>query len=168
MSVLELGAGCGIVGITLSTFYPNASRVLLTDLPEASELLTHNISLRRQTRHRPEITHEVLDWSSPLPPNVRDTDWNLILVADCTYNPDVVPDLVSTLRSVAQGGTKETVVLLAMKVRHESEMVCFDLLAENGFVIREKAVLPLPVLAGEAEQIEIFALTLSDKKGLLG
>jgi hypothetical protein len=47
-----------------------------------------------------------------------------------------------------------------MKVRHESEMVCFDLLAQAGFVVREKAVLPLPMLAGEEEQIEIFVLTL--------
>jgi hypothetical protein len=67
---------------------------------------------------------------------------------------------VSTLRSVARGSQSEVVVLLAMKVRHESEMVCFDLLAQAGFVVREKAVLPLPMLAGEEEQIEIFVLTL--------
>lgn len=159
LSVLELGAGCGIVGITLSAFYPNASQLLLTDLPEASEILRHNLSLLPSSR-RADITHEVLDWSSPLPPRVRDTTWDVVLVADCTYNPAVVPDLASTLRAVVLSSRKEVVVLLAMKVRHDSEMVCFDLLAQAGFVVREKAVLPLPMLAGEAEQIEIFVLTL--------
>lgn len=163
LNILELGAGCGIVGITLSTFYPNASQVLLTDLPEASEIITYNLSLIPARSSR-IVTHDVLDWSQPLSPKVRDTRWDLVLVADCTYNPSCVPELVSTLQSVARGGGQKaddaTVVLLAMKVRHDSEVVCFELLAEAGFVIREKAVLPLPVLAVEAEEIEIYVLTL--------
>jgi predicted nicotinamide N-methyase len=159
LNVIELGAGSGIVGITLSCFYPNATQVLLTDLPEASELLTHNISLL-PSPHSARITHSILDWSSPLPPRVSDTSWDLVLVADCTYNPDVVPDLVSTLRSLALGGKRGVVILLAMKVRHEDEMVCFDLLAQSGFVVRENVALPLPMSAGEPEQIEIFVLSL--------
>lgn len=154
LNVLELGAGCGMVGITLSTFHPNASRILLTDLPDASEILTHNLSLRPS----PAVTHAVLDWSDPLPPTVAATRWDVLLVADCTYNPSVVPDLVTTLRSAAHAPL--ATVLLAMKVRHDSEMVCFDLLASAGFVVREKATVPLPVLVGAAEQIEIFVLTL--------
>jgi hypothetical protein len=163
LNVLELGAGCGIVGITLSTFYPNTSQVLLTDLPEASEIITYNLSLLpAPSSHL--VKHDVLDWSQALSPKVKDTHWDIVLVADCTYNPSCVPELVSTLRSVALGGGQKandaTVVLLAMKVRHDSEMVCFDLLAEAGFVVREKAILPLPVLAMEAEEIEIYVLTL--------
>lgn len=52
-------------------------------------------------------------------------------------------------------------VLLAMKVRHESEMVFFELMEEGGFVVREKCSLPLPVLGGEAEEIEVFVFGLS-------
>lgn len=74
----------------------------------------------------------------------------------------MVPDLVSTLRSVVRGGKKDALVLLAMKIRHEDEMVCFDLLEQSGFMVREKAVLPLLMLAGEPEQIEIFVLTLRE------
>ncbi|KIN02160.1 hypothetical protein OIDMADRAFT_41331 [Oidiodendron maius Zn] len=155
LNVLELGTGCGIVGITLSIFYPNATQILLTDLPEASEIITHNLSLLSSSRGA-SVTHEVLDWSSPLPPRVGNINWDIVLVADCTYNPDVVPDLVSTLRSVARGGKKDVLVLLAMKIRHEDEMVCFDLLEQSGFMVKEKAVLPLLMLAGEPEQIEIF------------
>jgi predicted nicotinamide N-methyase len=160
INVLELGAGCGIVGITLSRFYPNASKILLTDLPEATEILTRNLNLCPPLGRNQQITHEILDWSSPLPPNVKNTDWNMVIVSDCTYNPGVVPDLVLTLRSIATKSQRDVVILLAMKVRHESEIMCFDLMAQSGFAVREKAVLPLPMLAGEAEQIEIFVLTL--------
>jgi hypothetical protein len=83
-----------------------------------------------------------------------------MVVADCTYNPDVVPDLVKTLRAVAEGN-KEVVVLLAMKVRHESELVFFDLMTEAGFGVVEKCGVPVPVVGGEGERIEIFVFKLS-------
>lgn len=76
-------------------------------------------------------------------------------MADCTYNPDVVPDLVKTLKSLAQGND-DVLVALAMKVRHESEMVFFELMREARFVVKEKGKLGLPVLGGEAEEIEVF------------
>jgi len=155
-NVLELGAGCGIVGITLATFFPLISKVLLTDLPEASEIIEKNLSpstLALPTSSK--ISHQVLDWSSPLPPNVADTKWDLVVVADCTYNPDVVPDLVQTLKHLEEGN-KDTIILLAMKVRHESEMGFFDLMETSGFDVKEKCKIPLPVLGGEGEEIEIF------------
>lgn len=80
------------------------------------------------------------------------------MVADCTYNPDVVPDLASTLKAVVGN---ETLVLLAMKVRHDSELIFLDLMAESGFVVDEKFALPLAVLGGEDEEIEIFVFRVS-------
>jgi len=92
-------------------------------------------------------------------------------VADCTYNPDVVPDLVGTLgrlrdsEEMGKGNGKgegngmgrgEVKVLLAMKVRHESEMVFFELMEKEGFEILERGRIPLTVLGGEGEEIEIF------------
>lgn len=79
----------------------------------------------------------------------------MVFVADCTYNPDVVPDLVKTLGRVAErsGGVR---IVVAMKVRHESEMVFFELMEERGFAVKEKAALALPVLGGEEEEIEVF------------
>ncbi|PVH83220.1 hypothetical protein DL98DRAFT_455559 [Cadophora sp. DSE1049] len=155
ISVLELGAGCGIVGITLCQFLPNISEMILTDLPEATSILMHNISLCS-----PAPNHSVLDWSQPLPAPIASTQWNLILIADCTYNPDVVPDLVQTLGRLADGN-KDLMVLLAMKVRHASEAVFFTLMKKGGWVIRESTKLPLPVLGGEEEEIEIFVFGVS-------
>lgn len=77
-------------------------------------------------------------------------------MADCTYNPDVVPDLVITLQRLAEENS-DLLILLAMKVRHESEMVFFDLMQKGGFAVREKCILPLPVVGDdEGEEIEIY------------
>ena len=68
LNILELGAGCGIVGITLSRTLPHPSQILLTDLPEAAEILTHNLSPSILPPSRTKIFHQVLDWSCPFPP----------------------------------------------------------------------------------------------------
>jgi predicted nicotinamide N-methyase len=160
LKVVELGAGCGIVGITLATLYPQISNTLLTDLPEATDIVTQNLSPSAlNSRIKSRINHQVLDWASPLPTNVKETKWDLVVVADCTYNPDVVPDLVQTLKRIGEGN-EDVVVLLAMKVRHDSEMVFFGLMDEGGFAIKEKCARPLPVLGEEDEEIEIFVFGL--------
>ncbi|KAH6678466.1 putative methyltransferase-domain-containing protein [Halenospora varia] len=166
LNIIELGSGCGIVGITLTTSFPNIKQVLLTDLPEASSILSHNTSRWVLTHPwRPKIQTRVLDWSNTYPSVVAGTEWDLVVVADCTYNPDSVPDLVGMLgncagvwdEGVVEGNEgRETLVLVAMKVRHESEMVFFGLMEGKGRVVRESIKLGLPVRGGEAEEIEIF------------
>jgi len=83
----------------------------------------------------------------------------MVIVADCTYNPDVVPHLVATLEGIAEA-SKGVLVLVAMKVRHESELVFFELMANACFIIEGKIIVPLPVLEGEGEEIEIFGFKL--------
>ncbi|PQE27252.1 upf0665 family c protein [Rutstroemia sp. NJR-2017a WRK4] len=154
INALELGAGCGIVGITLGTAFRDVTRkILLTDLSEASEILEHNLAL--STLSTSKISHKVLDWSEPLPDFVQKELWNLVLVADCTYNPDVVPDLVATLKRV-KVGNEGVLILLAMKVRHDSEMVFFEFMANEGFMVVEKGKVPVGVIGAEEEEIEIY------------
>ncbi|KAG9231716.1 putative methyltransferase-domain-containing protein [Amylocarpus encephaloides] len=160
LKVIELGAGCGIVGITLASSLSNIDQILLTDLPEASEILETNIAASRARKPAnpspsADVSHHVLDWSSPLRQPVSITKWDLVLVADCTYNPDVVPDLVSTLGKL-RAANREVLVALAMKVRHESEMVFFELMEREGWAVREKCRFRLPVLGGEEEGIEVW------------
>ncbi|KAH8808549.1 putative methyltransferase-domain-containing protein [Xylogone sp. PMI_703] len=160
LCVLELGAGCGIVGIALATYFPNSASVVLTDLPEAAEILEHNLSVAttKSSTLATKLSTQDLDWSSPLPEDIRSESkiWDLIIVADCTYNPDVVPDLVSTLSAIGKCNP-QVVVLLAMKVRHESEMVFFELMKEKGFEIRENVGVPVPLLGLDVEErIEIY------------
>jgi predicted nicotinamide N-methyase len=157
LDVLELGAGCGIVGLTLASHCDSEPTVQLTDLPEATSILDRNVTCYQQTRAKSKVNHQVLDWSiEQLPSNIASTAWNLILVADCTYNPDVVPDLVKTLKRITIGKSKEALICLAMKVRHESEMVFFDLMRDAGYGVIEKGKVILPVLGDEQQEIEIF------------
>lgn len=156
MKAVELGAGCGIVGITLAHYFPH-STILLTDLPEAEEIARHNIARNSptDTRAAARLTYRNLDWASPLPATLQAGDVDLVLVADCTYNPDVVPHLVTTLARLLERN-RQAVVLLAMKVRHDSEAVFFDLMQAEGMRVVEKLVLPLPMLGLEAQEIEMY------------
>jgi len=168
LNILELGAGCGIVGITLSGHFPS-SYILLTDLSEASSILTHNLSLlplssKTKSAATAKTSHQILNWSQPLPSTVASQSFDLIVVADCTYNPDVAPDLVNTLKAVAEGN-RDVLVLVAMKVRHESEMVFFELMSRSGFVVKEKGEIALAVLEGEDESIKIFGFQVDTKVG---
>lgn len=166
LNILELGAGCGIVGITLSQFFaPSLVSILLTDLPEAEDILSQNLSLSTLPTPLSQVsrpTHQVLDWSVPLCAEIAATNFDVVLVADCTYNPDVVPDLVKTLKTIAEGND-EVLVCLAMKVRHESEMVFFDLMNEFGWEVKEKMKVDLPVLGDEGQEVEVFVFGVGAK-----
>ncbi|KAF7879082.1 hypothetical protein EAF04_000282 [Stromatinia cepivora] len=159
INILELGAGCGIVGITLAKLFSDKiNKILLTDLPEASEILEKNISTLASKSDASlccSCSHQVLDWSTPLPEDVRNERWELVVVADCTYNPDVVPDLVQTLTKL-RDGNKGMLILLAMKVRHDSEMVFFELMEKGEFRVVERCKVPLKMVGEEGQEIEIF------------
>lgn len=155
--MLELGTGCGIVGITMAKRFPKVE-VLITDMPEAEEIATHNISMTAG-QPRPDgsfakITYQNLDWEKPMLESFRIRNLDLILVADCTYNSDVVPDLVQTLADLVKYN-QEVLILVAMKIRHYSEMVFFELMKKKNIVILNKLVLPLPLLGQDAEAIEL-------------
>jgi len=159
LNIIELGAGCGIVSLALCSSFPppSVSHLLLTDLPEAQDILSHN--LRNLRSPDESVSHTLLDWSAPLPNEVEARQWDLVLVADCTYNPDVVPDLVKTLTRLAKrkkGRGRETLVAVALKWRHDSEAVFFELMRKAEWEIREEVKIPLPVLGGERQEIEIW------------
>ena len=73
-----------------------------------------------------------------------------------------MPDLVSTLRGIAYENG-DMMVLVAMKVRHESEAVFFELMTEAGFGVVEKGEISLPVLGCEGEKIEIYGFMLGGR-----
>lgn len=141
LNVIELGSGCGIVGIGLAQTVPDCE-VTLTDLPEAEEIVNHNI-----TAMSPAIssraTFQALDWEEPLPAKIQDRLFDMILVADCTYNPDSSPALVKTLSALVKRSPK-AIIVVAMKVRHESELIFFDYMKDASLVIESHVILPLP------------------------
>ncbi|KAF2134340.1 S-adenosyl-L-methionine-dependent methyltransferase [Dothidotthia symphoricarpi CBS 119687] len=129
LHILELGTGCGTVGISLAQLLPNA-HILLTDLPEATDIVSRNIRAAKPANGS-SLTFATLDWDADLP-RYLPPSIDLVLAADCTYNPDSSPALVRTLGRLAEASTR-VVVAVAMKMRHSSEEVFFKLMEQAGF-----------------------------------
>lgn len=131
-SVLELGAGCGYVGLALSRAYPATREVLLTDLDDAATICERNIAQNSSSGSR--VSFRVFDWEdvddpqkAPLKASTGE-DWDLVVVTDCTYNPAYYDALLRTAARVVGPGT---VLLVAHKNRNAAEAEFFDRLRDG-------------------------------------
>ena len=141
LSVLELGCGCGVVGIALAQTLPDCD-VLLTDLAEVDELVARNIEIMTPAMSS-RVKFTPLDWEVALPANVQSRTFDIIIAAECIYNTDSIPPLVNTLSTlIAQ--SPQAIIVVATKFRHESERMFFDLATSAGLVQSNKTSLPLP------------------------
>ena len=121
----------------------STSDVLLTDLQEAMDILNHNVEHAKFISSRGKVATAVLDWDEPLPEIVAKQKFDLVIVSDCTYNPDSIPGLVKTLNSIAEA-SPDSLIVVSLKVRHDSEAIFFDLMAGAEFVETEHTAIPLP------------------------
>lgn len=158
LNVIELGTGCGIVGLALASIVPN-SHVLLTDTSEVSELVNVWNIPELNAAASSTVAFEILNWHEPLPTSVCSINKNLILVADCIYNADSTPALVSTISALALK-SPGALVVNATKTRHSSEAIFFTLMAEAGFVTLDRTYVAAPKGydssdAADAEWIDI-------------
>ncbi|KAI4659628.1 uncharacterized protein J4E79_006163 [Alternaria viburni] len=132
-----------MVGIAIAQTVSN-SKVLLTDLPEAREIVERNIDSAVKAPGA-SLAFMKLDWDAELPGEVQTSSepLDLILAADCTYNPDSSPALVKTLARLSRANPKVRIAI-AMKMRHSSEAVFFKLMSDAGFLETDKMEFPLP------------------------
>lgn len=135
LQVLELGTGCGVVGIALAQTIPRCS-VHVTDLEEAREIVGRNVDSATLAPGS-TVKFEVLDWDEALSREVSSRQHDLIVVSDCTYNADSMPALVRTLRALSDC-SPGCPAMIALKRRHESEEVFFGLMEEAGFKKEEQ------------------------------
>ena len=157
ITAIELGSGCGIVGIGLAQMISNYD-ILLTDLPDAQSILKQNVSCSSAAKGS-AISACVLDWELDLPPEVSERKHDMILVSDCTYNTDTIPALVNTLSKLTLISPK-AVTYLATKVRHDSETEFFKLMNDASFAARQLSAITLPNLSsqyeGDYETVDIY------------
>ncbi|OAX82941.1 hypothetical protein ACJ72_02711 [Emergomyces africanus] len=156
LRVIELGTGCGIVGIAIAQIVPHCS-VLLTDLEEVRDITSRNLEFATFARLS-SARFQVLDWDEPVPAEIAQHGYDLIVVSDCTYNADSLPALVEILTALVQM-SPSAIVLVALKKRHDSENLFFDLMKNAGFEIDSRNVVPLPSINSDNESvnIELFA-----------
>jgi Lysine methyltransferase len=148
LNVIELGAGCGIAGIALAQTVPGCS-VFLTDLPEAQEMLQKNIDIAKPAPGS-SLGLGLLEWGPVSSSAILQSDPNLVLISDCTYNADSCSALVQTLVSLAQH-SEDIKILVAMKRRHDAEAVFEYMMDQNGFKPLECTKLLVPHRASETE-----------------
>jgi hypothetical protein len=145
-NVIELGCGCGTVGISVAQAIPDCD-VILTDLAEVDELVNANIA-----RMRPAISSKVrfepLDWLEPLPERLQNRKNDLIIVSECTYNTDTLEPLVGMLCNLIVRSPK-AVIVVSTKTRHSSEAIFFDLMKNAGLIEEGSIRLPLPGRPGQ-------------------
>lgn len=156
INILELGAGCGIVGIAIAHCFPNCL-VQLTDLVEAQDILSRNTEQATPAKGS-SLQHWTLDWNKSDEIRLA-RDLDLIIVSDCTYNPDSCPNLVRTLAGLCSIAPEVT-VLIAMKRRHESESVFFDLMERAHMRELAQTTIELPhnfsTLDFEQPEVELY------------
>ncbi|KAJ8288800.1 hypothetical protein COCON_G00014590 [Conger conger] len=127
-SVLELGAGTGVVGLMAATL---GAYVTVTDLEDLQHLLQINIRDNRSLVTSGSIAAKVLKWGEDVTEFSPRPDY--ILMADCIYYEQSLGPLVKTLRDLAG---PETCVICCYEQRTmgnnpEVENTFFQLLLQH-------------------------------------
>ena len=98
---------------------------------------------------RKNMSFEVLRWEEALPPEIQKAVYDVVLLADCTYNAGSAPALVETLAAIASRSC-QTLIIVATKPRHPSESIFFELIEAAGIQLVEELSIPLPSVSGYA------------------
>ncbi|KAK0382856.1 hypothetical protein NLU13_9738 [Sarocladium strictum] len=178
--ILELGCGVGTLGIGLATLSANLSKdvletegtcnILMTDVEEAESTARSNMALFQAKfdsleKNRTKLSYDNLDWEEGrhgrFVEEIQSRAWDLIVLADCTYNSDTLQPLVDTLSALHvsnknAGATLATKVFIATKPRHDSERAFVGYMKAAGWDLCEEEVLPLPLLGREPESVELY------------
>ncbi|KAN0088916.1 putative methyltransferase domain containing protein [Tylopilus felleus] len=150
--ILELGAGTGIVAITLavlrSTLDLSAQpgSIVTTDLPSAMPILQDNIASNRALLSKCTPEAAVLDWDdAELAPPVQvqlEAGLDVIVMADVTYNTASFDALIATLSRLIQHCKQKRDgrpprVLMGYKERHPDERSLWDRAREIGLCFQQ-------------------------------
>ncbi|XP_066550670.1 protein N-lysine methyltransferase METTL21D isoform X1 [Amia ocellicauda] len=95
-TVVELGAGTGVVGLMAATL---GAHVIVTDLEDLQPLLETNIQDNAALVSSGSVKAKVLKWGEDVAEFLPPPDF--LLMADCIYYEQSLEPLVMTLRSLA-------------------------------------------------------------------
>lgn len=149
-TVLELGAGTGLPGLTASRL--GADRVILTDVGPLLPGLRTNVEANEMCG-RVEACELV--WGSDELPSrltelVGEIGVDLVLMSDVFYDPSLMGAMTKTLKMVCG---RETKIWAATEVR-DSAVECLTELASHGFEAAEVASRPLSQIIRDGSNCE--------------
>lgn len=136
-TILELGSGTGLTGITVAKL---GHSITLTDLPEITPNLEANVILNKCEDF---VDVEVLDWTNPdsfYEIKGKDIKYDTIIIADPIYSPQH-PLWVTNMICLFLKRDEEARVLLQIPLRqmYEKERaVLWDLIEERGFDVKQE------------------------------
>uniref|UniRef100_A0A9J8DGS0 Uncharacterized protein n=1 Tax=Cyprinus carpio carpio TaxID=630221 RepID=A0A9J8DGS0_CYPCA len=117
-SVLELGAGTGLLSVVITLL---GAKLTATDLPEILSNLRYNLNKNTRGRRRHEPLVAELYWGHKLDETYpRSThQYDYVLATDVVYHHDFLAELLVTMRHFCQQGTT---LVWANKVRYASDL----------------------------------------------
>uniref|UniRef100_A0A8C1YWC7 Si:ch73-244f7.3 n=1 Tax=Cyprinus carpio TaxID=7962 RepID=A0A8C1YWC7_CYPCA len=117
-SVLELGAGTGLLSVVITLL---GAKLTATDLPEILSNLRYNLNKNTRGRRRHEPLVAELYWGHKLDETFpRSThQYDYVLATDVVYHHDFLAELLVTMRHFCQQGTT---LVWANKVRYASDL----------------------------------------------
>ncbi|GLD72419.1 protein-lysine N-methyltransferase EEF2KMT isoform X1 [Lates japonicus] len=111
-TVLELGSGVGLTGITICrSCSPN--RFVFSDChPSVLQKLRANVQLNGLTEQEtPTVSVEELDWTAATEEQLRQIGADTVIAADVVYDPDVVGHLVKLLSQILKRSSSPEVFI---------------------------------------------------------
>lgn len=115
-TVLELGSGCGLVGIAAMIL--GAKEVVMTDLQYALPLMAENAERNEQSIGNGRISCKECDWfNPPKMENILECP-DVILVADCVWLSSLVTPLLQTLKIYTMNNSTKVIITYQQRVSH--------------------------------------------------
>eukprot|EP01119_Soliformovum_irregulare_P020327 TRINITY_DN6557_c0_g1_i2.p1 TRINITY_DN6557_c0_g1~~TRINITY_DN6557_c0_g1_i2.p1 ORF type:complete len:179 (+),score=52.91 TRINITY_DN6557_c0_g1_i2:232-768(+) len=125
-TIVELGAGCGLVGISIAKLFPS-SKILITDLGPLVPLIEKNIKLNGLDSS--QVIAQEYFWGNEIPDSIQA---DVIVASDCVWVPYLVEPFVSALEKWAN---PSTLVLIAYQERSQISQNSFIEKAQQKFDI---------------------------------
>uniref|UniRef100_A0A8D2NJS9 Protein N-lysine methyltransferase METTL21A n=1 Tax=Zosterops lateralis melanops TaxID=1220523 RepID=A0A8D2NJS9_ZOSLA len=147
-SVIELGAGTGLLGIVVTLLEhciphavlwdmavgvshvllsPSGAHVTITDRAAALEFLESNVQANLPPELRPRAVVKELTWGKDLD-NFTPGAFDFILGADIVYLEETFAELLQTLEHLC---SERTVILLSCRIRYERDLKFLKMLRER-------------------------------------
>ncbi|XP_052814343.1 protein N-lysine methyltransferase METTL21A-like [Mya arenaria] len=127
-SVIELGAGAGLVGMVTALL---GGQITITDREEVIEYLRSIVEKNVPEESLDRVSIQPLDWTKDLASFSQTFD--VILGADIVYIEEVFEDLLKTLIKLSR---KDTLILLSCRIRYDRDTRFLERLKEH-FVVEK-------------------------------
>ncbi|KAM6966764.1 protein-lysine N-methyltransferase EEF2KMT [Tautogolabrus adspersus] len=133
-TVLELGSGVGLTGITICRSC-SPDRFIFSDChPSVLPKLRNNVELNGLTEQTaPAVSVEELDWTTVTEEKIQQIGADTVIAADVVYDPDLVGILVKLLSKILRCSSRAVLpqVLICSTIRNQETYSGFKLQLEN-------------------------------------